>query len=261
MSGARSCCAGRALAPHLVREQLAKSHAALCAPTCRLEATLREAERSHAVVHAPRAEPGLRHLEATTLAEQQPVALAHPHVLKGELAMPVRCIVIAEDAQRPHDAQPGRIDGHEEYRVGAVAGGRARAAHSTEHEDEPAARVARAAHPPLATAEHVAVLAARAGRARHLELEGRRVRRGDVGLGHRVARTDLPVEQRAQPARLLLGRAEAREQLHVARVWRGAVKRLGGEEAAPPRQLGERGVLDGGQTEACLLYTSPSPRD
>ena len=37
-----------------------------------------------------------------------------------------------------------------------------------------------------------------------------RVRGGDVGLGHRERRADLAVEQRAQPALLLLGRAEQR---------------------------------------------------
>ena len=40
---------------------------------------------------------------------------------------------------------------------------------------------------------------------------------GDVGLGHRERRADLAVEQRAQPAVLLLLRAELREHLHVAR--------------------------------------------
>ena len=60
-----------------------------------------------------------------------------------------------------------------------------------------------------------------------------RVRGGDAGLGHREARADLAFEQRLQPARLLLRRAEQRQDLHVADVGRIAIEDFRrGERAA-----------------------------
>ena len=96
--------------------------------------------------------------------------------------------------------------------------------------------------PPLAAVEDVVVAVALDAQSRCCVAS----ERGDVGLGHRERRADLAVEQRAQPALLLLRRAELVQHLHVAGVGRRAVARLGGDVRAA-HDLGERRVVDVGQ--------------
>ncbi len=105
----------------------------------------------------------------------------------------------------------------------------------------------RVRRPPLAAVEHVVIAVAL-----DPQLDVARVRAGDVGLGHRERRADLAVEQRRQPALLLLGRAELVEHLHVAGVGRRAVARLGGDRRAP-EDLGERRVVAVGEPGAVLV--------
>ena len=85
------------------------------------------------------------------------------------------------------------------------------------HEDEElAARVAGAAGPPLLAVEDDLIALHLAG---GLHVGG--VARGNGGLGHREAGPDLAVEQRLEPAFLLLRRPVAHQDLGVARI-RGA---------------------------------------
>ncbi|KGD50707.1 acyl-CoA dehydrogenase domain protein [Burkholderia pseudomallei] len=104
-----------------------------------------------------------------------------------------------------------------------------------------------AGRPPLAAVQHDFV-AFELGRRAHV----RRVRRSDLRLRHAERRTDLAREQRLEPAAALLGRAVAREHLHVAGVGRVAVERLRRDERMP-HQLGERGVLGVRQPRAAVL--------
>ena len=69
----------------------------------------------------------------------------------------------------------------------------------------------------------------------------------DRGLGHRKRGPDATVEQRLEPACLLLLVAEEREDLHVAGVGGRAVHRRRGEVAAAAGDLGEGRVLQVGQ--------------
>ena len=74
-----------------------------------------------------------------------------------------------------------------------------------------------------------------------------------LGLGHAEAGADLALEQRHEPALLLLGRAEHRQHLHVAGVGRGAVERLGRDLDAAAGQLRERRVLEVREARAPAL--------
>ena len=71
-------------------------------------------------------------------------------------------------------------------------------------------------------------------------------------LGHREAAADLAVEERLEPALLLLLGAVLGEDLHVARVGRGAVEDRG-RHAAAAHQLAEHPVLPVGEAGAVLV--------
>ena len=73
-----------------------------------------------------------------------------------------------------------------------------------------------------------------------------RVGRGDVGLGHQEGRADLAVHQRLQPFVLLLARAVAVDDLHIAGVGRGAVEHLG-RPHDPAHFLGAERILEVGE--------------
>ena len=75
---------------------------------------------------------------------------------------------------------------------------------------------------------------------------------GGVGLGHREAAADLAVEQRLQPALLLLRGAVLGEDLGVAGVGRRAVEDERGNRAAA-HLLAEQAVLPVGQAGPVLL--------
>ena len=106
------------------------------------------------------------------------------------------------------------------------------------HDHDLAARIAGAGDVVLLAVDHplVAVEHGPAG-----DVLG--VRRRDVGLGHRVRRADLAVEQRLEPLLLLLRRADALEHLHVAGVGRGAVEALRRERVLA-ELVGDVGVVE-----------------
>jgi len=166
-------------------------------------------------------QPCLRHLEASPLAQQHGGG-GHPHVGEAHLAVSVRRIVVAEDGQRAHNSQPRALHWHEQHRMNTVRADLAPVHHPAQHQAEAAARVTRPAHPPLAPVQPVARLSAGPLCFLDAQRHARRVRRGDVRLGHGVAAADVAGEQRREPACLLLEVAEAYEQLHIARV-RGCV--------------------------------------
>ncbi len=171
--------------------------------------------------------------------------LRHAHVGVADLGVAV-LVVVAEHRQVALDDHAGRVERDEDHRVLRVA--RAVGVRNPHHDGDLAARVHRAAAPPLAPVDHVLV-AVGDDRRRHV----RGVARGDVRLGHPEARADLALEQRLQPALLLLRRPEHREHLHVAGVRRSAVDRLGGDLDAATGDLGERRVLEVRQPGAVLL--------
>ncbi len=76
------------------------------------------------------------------------------------------------------------------------------------------------------------------------------VRAGDVGLGHGERRADRPLEERGQPAVLLLLGAEQVQDFHVSGVGRRAVDRLGSQVDAAAGELGQRRVVQHAQRVA-----------
>ena len=133
--------------------------------------------------------------------------------------MPVRSVVLAEHVHRADDLDARGVHRHEDLRLALVRCGVGVGLHHRDH--DLAARIAGAGDVVLLAGDHPFV-AVTHGLAGHVL----RIRRRDVGLGHRVGRADLTVEQRREPLRLLLGRADSFEHLHVAGVRRGAVHRL-----------------------------------
>jgi hypothetical protein len=119
-------------------------------------------------------------------------------------------------------------------------------AHAHDNAD-PAARVRGIGDEPLAAVDHVVLALAFDPGA---DVGGIRAR--DVGLGHREARADLPLEQRVQPPFALLGRREQVQELHVAGIGRRAVEDLGRPEHAA-HDLGERRVLEIAEARARLV--------
>ena len=188
-------------------------------PAQHLERALGHPDRPHRVVDAAGAEPLLRQPEALALLAEQ-VRGRHADVVVDDLGVAaVGPVVVAEQAGRAHDVDARRVLRDEDHALAPVPlGVRVGDAHD---DQQLAARRHRARRPPLAPVDDVVVAVALDARR-----DVRRVRRRDVGLGHRERRPDPPVEQRIQPARLLLRRAEQRQQLHVAGVGRRAVERL-----------------------------------
>jgi hypothetical protein len=116
-----------------------------------------------------------------------------------------------------------------------MPGGLGVAAH---HQDvDGAARVTGAAGPPLAAVDEVLVALALDARG---DVGG--VAGGDLGLGHRETAADLAGQQGLEPAFLLLGRAVARQHLHIAGVGGAAVEDLAGPQHMA-HALGQRRVL------------------
>ncbi|ACG79582.1 regulatory protein, TetR [Phenylobacterium zucineum HLK1] len=200
-----------------------------------LQRHLGRADGPHAVVDAPRPEPGLADLEPAPLAQDQALLDRHAHVLEHDLGVAVRGVVVAEHRQHPDHLDAGRVHRDQHLALLLVQGGvRVGLAHDDGHL---AARVAHAARPPLAAVDDVVVaVTLDAG----LDVGG--VRRGDRRLGHQEGRADLALHQGLQPAVLLLARAEALQHLHVAGVGRRTVEHLGGE-AHPAHDLGDQGVF------------------
>ncbi len=110
------------------------------------------------------------------------------------------------------------------------------------HEDEePAVGVAESRAPPLAAVEDDLVALDDGGGG-----HGGGVGGGDGRLGHAERGTDLPGEQRCEPAGALLGGAVVEQDLGVAGVGGVAVEHLGRERRVA-HLLGERGVFGGGE--------------
>ncbi len=68
---------------------------------------------------------------------------------------------------------------------------------------------------------------------RHAELNIRSITTSNLRFRHQEPRSNLPVQQRHQPLLLLLLGAIFREDLHIAGIWRGAIRRLAGSQTAP----------------------------
>ena len=90
----------------LLREGLAERNTCLDAAAGQLERALRQTDQTHAVVNTSGAETGLGDLKPPALAEQNIIA-RHAHLIEDDFHVTVGCIVIAEHAQGPQNADAG----------------------------------------------------------------------------------------------------------------------------------------------------------
>jgi hypothetical protein len=141
------------------------------------------------VVDAPRAEARLGDHEALALPGDQ-VLRRNAHVDEVDFGVAL-LILVAEHGQTAQDADAGRVERHEDLTLLAVTRGiGSRPPGLAHHYQDPAMRVQRPRAPPLAPVQDVLVTVAGDPQG-----DVRRVGGGHVGLGHREARANLPVEQ------------------------------------------------------------------
>src|SRR6185437_10519522 len=237
----------------LLGQRLAEGGARVRPGAYQLDGPLREADRAHAVVDPARAEPRLRDREPAALVADQ-VGRGHPDVAEHNLGVAaVLVVVVAEDLHAADDRHAGGVARHQDHRLLAVtAGGRVGLAH---HDEDLRLRVQRPGDPPLVAVDDVLVAVAHDAGGDVGGVRGRH-----LGLGHRERGADLAVEQRPQPALLLLGGAELDEHLHVAGVRGRAVQRGGRQQQAAAGDLRERRVLQVGQPGAVLARQEQVPQ-
>ena len=196
----------------LVLQQAALDGAVERALAHHVEGAPRHPEPAHAVVDPTRDEAVLGDQEPVALLPEQRVG-AEPDVLVADLGVAaehavvlVRLLHVGDVA---HEVDTGRVDRDEEHRGALV---RRRVGVGDRHHDEEVGdRAVRGE--PLVPVEDVAVAVADCAGP-----ELGRIRAGGVGLGHRERGPDLAVEQRVEPALLLLVGARERDDLAVTRV-------------------------------------------
>ena len=168
----------------------------------------------------------------------------------------MRRVVVAEHAKHTNETHARRVDGNQDHRLLPVPVGICRV--GLAHEDEDlAARIGTAGRPPFAAVDHVVIAVADDRR-----FDVRRIRRRDVGLGHREPGADLAAQQRLEPALLLRVTAITYEHLHVAGVGRVAVECFGCNPRAA-HDLAKRCIFEIGEPGAEIGFGQkqvPQPR-
>ena len=181
----------------LVGERPAERLARARAVHHEVQRALGHPDRAHAVVDPARAEPRLGDREAAALLADE-VRGRHAHVVELELDVAV-LVGAAEHRMLRTTVTPGASIGTRDRVLPVARPVRVRAA---EHDRDLAALVGGAGDEPLARSMTYSS-PSRADRVRMFVASG-----GDVRLGHREAGADLALEQRHEPALLLLGGAE-----------------------------------------------------
>ena len=151
-----------------------------------------------------------------------------------------RALVVAHHGHRPHALEAGRVHRHQDHARALV---RRRVGVGHDHGDRERGAVVARGEPLVAVDDPLVAVELRA---RH---QAGRVGARRLRLGHREAGADLAVEQRLEPALLLLVRAVLGEDLHVAGVGRRAVEDHRRDPAAA-HQLAEHPVLPVGEPGA-----------
>ncbi len=191
----------------VARKLLAECLALQCALAEHVEGAPRLAEPAHAMVNAARSQPGLRDEETlTSLADE--VLLRHAHVLIEDLG-----VAVAEALVSPHRwnvaqlLEARRVTRDDDHRRPLVRTG---VGVGDDHRDQEVRDHAVRCEP-FVSVDHPFVALELGGGGE----EGRVGARG-IGLGHREGRAHLAVEQRVQPALLLLVGSKVGEDLGVA---------------------------------------------
>ena len=182
---------------------------------------LRHANRTHAMMNASGAEANLGNFEAAALAEQD-VLLGNTAVVETDVHMAVGRVVLSEDVHRPEDLEPFRVRRHENLRLARMR--RTIWIRLDHHDHDLAARVTGAGDVELLAVDHPFVAVEPC-----LARDVLRIRRRDVGFGHRVRRADFAVQQGLEPFFLLRRRSDTLEHFHVSSIGCGAVETFRGE--------------------------------
>mmetsp|Transcript_66909 Transcript_66909/g.211764 ORF Transcript_66909/g.211764 Transcript_66909/m.211764 type:complete len:428 (+) Transcript_66909:146-1429(+) len=224
-------------------ELLAEGRAVLHAAAHGREGPFGRAQEPHAVMDPAWAQASLGNLEAAALACED-VGKGDPHILEQHLKVPLGRLVIAQHLHRPHKRDTGRVHRHEDDGGRSMTPRLCAWSSCPPHEDaDLAVQAPGSRDPPLAAVDDV-LAGGLIPHYRGADVGG--VARGHARLGHGEARADAPIQQRLQPALLLLHRAEAGDGLHVPRVRRGAVHCLCCKlhVVCSPHDLAEGAVLE-----------------
>ncbi len=222
----------------LLREGPAEGGPALRTLHHQVEASLRGADRPHAVMDPSRSKTGLGNGKtATRLAEK--VRRRHPRPIEVDLGVSTP-VLIAEDSRFPLDLDTRGVEGNDHHRLPPMGIGIGIG--DPHHDRDLASRRGGAGAEPFPTADHQAVaIALDSGP----DVGG--VGAGHVGLCHREAGSDLAIEQGLKPHLLLLRSSEHVEDLHVPGVGGRAIECLGRDLRAATSDLGKRCVVQIGQ--------------
>ena len=158
------------------------------------------------------------------------------HVVEVNFHVAVGRVVVAEHRQMARHVYSGCVHGHQNH--GLLLVGRGLWVRFTHEYENFAARIARARCPPLAGVDDVLIAVAAYGALYVAGIGGSHGR-----LGHGKAGADLAVQQRSQPALLVLGACEACQHLHVAGIRRRAVEHFGADGRAA-HDLGQRRIVE-----------------
>src|SRR6516165_5433250 len=178
-----------------------------------LQAALGPPEPTHAVSQPRRAEPDLGHFQSITDAEQH-IFVVDFEAVEFKLAM-------AAVFLRPHDRDasydaPARL-----IAVIKKRGQPAAPIVRGSYDDDEMRRLARAGDEPFTAGDDPFAVFLLRARADHAGIRTAARRR----LGHCEGRFHLALDDRAQPPFPLRRRADARQEIHVAVIGRGAVDR------------------------------------
>ena len=212
----------------------------------RRQRALGEPDGAHAVMNAAGAEARLRDRESFAFADQQ---VRPPE--RARCRTPPRHGRAARRRSRRRSgcAAPSRL-ARRRARGSSIAGGGGSAfcgIRLADHDEQFAARVGRAGDPPLAAVEHVV------SRPRATMRQSMLVASLEATAGSVIANAERisPASSGSSQRRLCSRRAEALEQLHVARVGGAAIAGLRRDGRAA-HQLAQRRVFEIGQAGAVL---------
>mmetsp|Transcript_89107 Transcript_89107/g.232353 ORF Transcript_89107/g.232353 Transcript_89107/m.232353 type:complete len:405 (+) Transcript_89107:2-1216(+) len=199
-------------------------------------------DHAHAVMDAARPQPQLRDLEAPALAPEH-VRGGDPHVLEEDLHVTLGAVVVGKNLHGSHQGDARRVHGHQD--LGLLAVRLLLGARATHQDQDLAIDVGGACDPMLPAVDHVVVSVPLNARPDVRGITARHCR-----LRHGISGPNLPFQQRHQPLCLLLLCAEARQNLHVARVRARAIAGLRRElrVVGSSHDLAAIGILQIGQT-------------
>ena len=147
------------------------------------------------------------------------IAFRHADVGKADVHMAVWCVVVAKDVHRAEDFDAGRVHWHKDLALLAEGFGLGRC--FDHHDHDLAARIACAGDIELLSVDDPFAVVEHGGGGDVFGIGG-----GHIRLCHGESGADLTGQQGFEPFFLLLGRADAFEDFHVAGIRCGAVQRL-----------------------------------